>query len=233
MSNVAKDIRSGKIVYASDFFDEEWTGLKVSSQKGDYKMLCCNADAILKTSLNFTKFFAHYSGECSTGPEHRWHLEAKSLITLTLEKLGIECKEEFSGVNKNNKKWTADTYFEYEGRRIVIEIQNSYQTLKKYMDRQQIYIESGVECYWLLYQPRFRTLVKSLSRYRLEHDFGGVLPESGSFLPFIESLPCMWLDNNEAPLVRGVAMTNYEIGVWIQGILDERFTFSNGKWFIA
>lgn len=148
MSEVAFNKLKGQKIYAGDFNETEWEELRTVSDLGHITMECCGARAVLKTSPGFLQFFAHYSDECATAPETKWHIEVKSLITKELALLGILCVEEKTGTSKDGKKWKADVYFEFNNRKIAIEVQHSYQHLKKYHERQKIYIDSGVECYW-------------------------------------------------------------------------------------
>lgn len=170
------------------------------------------------------------SDECATSPETKWHIEVKSLITKELASLGVPCVEEKTGISNSGKKWKADTYFEFNNRKVAIEIQHSYQHLKKYHERQQIYSDSGVECYWLLYHDRFHTLTKSIANFRLQHEFNNQLPSG--FFGNTPELPMMWADDKDGLKVRGVAFIEYSLSLWIQSILGNKFKYDNYKWLI-
>ena len=177
MTEIAFNKLTGHKIYARDFNQTDWEELKATSEQGHITMECCGARAVLKTSPGFLRFFAHYSDECSTSPETKWHIEVKSLIVKELAVRGVTCIEEKTGKSNDSKKWKADTYFEFNNRKIVIEVQHSYQHLKKYHERQKIYNSSGVECYWLLFSERFRTVTTSIANFRLEHEFENKIPD--------------------------------------------------------
>lgn len=230
MSGVALNKLTGIKIYSDDFNEKEWEELKSISDQGHIRMECCDARAVLKTSPGFRQFFAHYSGECSTSPETKWHIQVKSLISRELALLGISCAEEKNGKNDDGKKWKADTYFEINGRKIVIEIQHSYQHLKKYHERQQIYIKAGIECYWLLYPDRFRTLTSAIAKSRLVNEFNNQIPPE--FFGNTSDIPIMWVDVEMGAKIRGVAFIEYSLSQWIQSILDRKFKYEKFKWLI-
>lgn len=89
-------------------------------------MTCCNAPAVLKTSINGLPFFAHLSDECRTAPETRWHKAGKASVLTALNSMGIQGYDEVSGDSPNGDKWKADVLFSITGRTIVIELQRSY-----------------------------------------------------------------------------------------------------------
>lgn len=231
MSEVAFNRLIGQKIYANDFNETEWEKLRAASEQGHITMECCGARAVLKTSPGFLKFFAHYSDECATAPETKWHFEVKSLILKELTLQGISCFDEKTGKSKNGKKWKADTYFEFNGRKVVIEVQHSYQHLKKYHERQQIYNDSDIECYWLLYRERFSTLTSSIANFRLRHEFNNQLPSS-FFAGNTPELPMMWADIEAGLKIRGVAFIEYSLPLWIQSILNKKFKYENYKWLI-
>ena len=51
-----------------DFSLSEWEALKQSAQLGDFILPCCQAPAVLKTSIRGVPFFAHLTDECATAP---------------------------------------------------------------------------------------------------------------------------------------------------------------------
>ncbi len=223
---------SGELVWASDFMEEDWKLLKQNYSVGDYLTSCCGASAVPKTSIYGEQFFAHNAGECSTAPETIWHKTAKMLITKTLGKRGIVCLEEVKGKNLDGSKWIADTFFEVNGRKIVIEIQHSSQTLEKYLKRQKIYLDAGIECIWLLYIDRFLTLNKATANHRLRYEFNNIFPKEGYFHGCIKELPAVYLVTDSAPVVRGVAGFECSIDVWLNAILEKKFGYQDGKWII-
>lgn len=62
--------------YAGDYTTHEWDRLKRQSLENRFafKMGRCSSRAVLKTSINGLQFFAHYSDECATAPETKWHI---------------------------------------------------------------------------------------------------------------------------------------------------------------
>jgi competence protein CoiA len=230
VSEVAIHKLTSQRIYASDYNEAAWQELREASDKGYIAMECCGAHAVLKTSPNFLRFFAHFAGECSTAPETKWHLEVKSLIIKELTRSNIDCREEEVGKSKTNKKWKADTCFEYKKRKIVIEVQRSYQHLRRYIERQQIYTDSGIECYWLLHPKCFRALTSSIAKFRIKNEFSNSLP-IGLF-GNSPQLPMMWADFEGGLRVGGVALIEYSLELWIKSILDEKFKYGDFKWFI-
>ncbi|HBP6526445.1 TPA: hypothetical protein L6A81_12465 [Pseudomonas aeruginosa] len=143
-------------------------------------MPCCHARAVLKTSPNGLPFFAHYSDECATAPETIWHIQAKDLLFGTLNYFGVGPRTELSGGTAKDR-WKADIYFEFEGRKIAIELQRSYQHLRDFEARQAKYARHNVECYWLVRQEVGHTLMKAITSKRWREEFKKVSPPEGVF----------------------------------------------------
>lgn len=230
-SNVVS-LFSGEIVWASTFSEEAWKDLKQSYAIGDYLMTCCGSNAVPKTSINGECFFAHNTGECSTAPETIWHQTGKMLVKTGLGNRGIDCQEERSGKNEDGSKWKADTYFEFNNRKIVIEIQHSAQTLEKYLKRQKIYRDAGIECFWLLYLERFLTLNRAIANHRMRYEFNNIFPKEGYFHGCVKELPMAYLVTDTAPIVRGVAGLECTLDAWLNAILDEKFGYQDWRWMI-
>ena len=79
----------------------------------------CECLAIPKTSVNGIPFFAHYSDECTSAPETKWHLDAKELVVLSLGNMGIPCerkKAEYRSAGAGSLIFTSPT----AGVRIVV-----------------------------------------------------------------------------------------------------------------
>ncbi len=152
--------KDGSAVLAESYSEKEWQSLKENYAVGDFTMPCCKAPAIPKTSQNYLQFFAHHSDECGSSPESQWHLATKEAVFKELTKLNLKAEIEKTGGHKG-AAWEADVFFQHEGRKIAIEVQHSYQHLRDYLARQSRYAESGVEAYWLIYLPRYKTLMHS------------------------------------------------------------------------
>ncbi|MEO7862729.1 MAG: competence protein CoiA family protein [Nitrospirales bacterium] len=228
MSNLAVS-KEGKAVLADAYSEEQWALLKADYTVGQFLMPCCGNSAILKTSPNFLQFFAHYSDECETSPESIWHLRAKEDICSILKSKNIAVELERSG-NSLSGNWKADVYFEYNDRRIAIEVQKSYQQLDKYLNRQEKYKDGGVESYWLLYKPRYFTLVKSLAKYRIKTEFNGKFPPEGYISPCLPTLPIAFYETDDSNcLVRGTLLA-CTLEEWINSLISLRFLCVGNVW---
>lgn len=117
--------KEGTPIDAEQIRSGEWSALKKSSSVGDYLMPCCQTPAIPKTSVRGVQFFAHLNDECDTAPETQWHIEGKSAVLAALESIGLVGASEVSG-GVPGDEWQADTLFEFEGRKIAVELQRSY-----------------------------------------------------------------------------------------------------------
>lgn len=233
MAEVALN-RDGTFLIASGFDIDAWELLKKNYIVGDFSMPCCGAPAILKTSPNGLGFFAHHSDECSTAPETVWHLFAKEALVKELIKNAVQAKDEVSGGFGSNK-WKADVYFEHHNRKIVFEVQHSYQHLREYFKRQEKYQKSGIECYWVLYKPRFIAVIKSISKHRLKKEFGNVFPkdlEAGRGLGQISSLPIVWFEPKDIEPIKAPGFFSVNTSAWIRSILDDSFIYSPAGWTI-
>jgi len=136
--------RDGRPVDTTLISPEEWEALKKTAQLGDFVMPCCQAPAVLKTSINGLPFFAHLSDECDTAPETVWHRAGKASVMAALASMGIECRDEVPGKSPSGGKWKADVLFTVNGRTIAIELQRSYQNVRIFIGRQERYAASGV-----------------------------------------------------------------------------------------
>lgn len=181
--------QGGLPVDAADFPEIEWTRMKETLPLGAFVLPCCRAPAVLKTSINGLRFFAHVSDECATAPETVWHKSGKAAVLAALRSMGIEGGEEIPGRSTNGAKWEADILFTVPGRVIVVELQRSYQTLRDFLRRQQRYADSGVECFWLLRHEGFLTLAKSTAQLVLKRDHGSVFPTKGIGTGTLPELP--------------------------------------------
>ncbi len=230
MSKVALN-RDGLPVLADKMPAVHWNSLKATYSLEDFRMPCCPSPAIPKTSSNGLPFFAHYHDECATAPETKWHREAKALIVANLAVLGLECREEVIS-ERTTAAWRADTYFEVEGRRLVIELQRSYQHLEEFLRRQQRYVDAGVENYWLLRHDNFFSLTRALVKLRLKREFNGKMPRNGLF-PCIPELPVAYLETGDTPAIKGINFLQVPLGDWLTALIERRFRWDNGTWMIA
>ena len=222
--------KSNEPIVASSLSTNDWAALKASYSIGDFTMPCCAAVAIPKTSPNGRNFFAHHFGECTTAPESKWHLDAKQLVAFHLRSAGIECLPEKEG-GTSGRNWIADIFFTFDGRQVALELQHSYQSLAQYRERQQRYQNSGVECYWLLYGPRYNTLILSMSKWRIKHEFNGKIPKPG-FFGCVSDLPVAFLETEPSIVVRG-AHLGATLHDWLTSILAKRFQWKDGAWLVS
>ncbi|OYX85241.1 MAG: hypothetical protein B7Y83_05430 [Flavobacteriales bacterium 32-34-25] len=213
----------GEILDINSFTEESWNDLKKNYTVGNLKMICCDSNAIPKTSINFKKFFAHQNDECKTAPETIWHKTTKRMIIDELLKQGYIAIEEQKG-----DKWIADVYLELNGRKIAFEIQQSPQTLATYIERQNKYIETQIETYWLLYQPRYVTITKAIKKLVLK-ELNYKLPPGGTFLS-LNNLPVFYIDEKDYR-VKGVGLFNYSIKDFLSSLINNKIIF-NKTWRI-
>ncbi|MGP9589443.1 competence protein CoiA [Halomonas sp. AOP42-B2-16] len=222
--------RDGQPVDATAIPSGEWDNLKRNSQLGDFIMPCCKAPAVLKTSINNIPFFAHHANECDTAPETIWHKDGKAAVLAALNSMGIPGREEVQGCSPDGDKWVADVIFSVFDRTIVIELQRSYQHLRDFKRRQERYIASGVECYWLVRKKTFMTLGKATSRLLLKREFGNVYPPGGIGTGMLPELPVAMLDTEAEQLVQFGMFKTAPVKVWLAGILDGAYQYRGGTW---
>jgi competence protein CoiA len=222
--------KHGNAVFADSYSDDDWLNLKEHYAIGDFLMPCCASPAVPKTSPNFLKYFSHYSDECASSPESMWHIDIKERVLKGLKALGIDALLEFTGHSKEGT-WKADVYFEINNRKVAIEIQKSYQPLREYLKRQKRYSESKVETYWLLYQPHYITITKSLGKHKLKNEYSGKFPSEGYIFPCIPELPIAYCQiEHDVCLVKGAGFFNCLISDWLNGILNMDFKYIEGQW---
>lgn len=224
----------GKYIDVTDFSDIEWEVLKEKYEVGDFLMACCHSPAIPKTSPNGLKFFSHYSEECATAPETIWHIQAKESLIRDLVSKSIDARYEVLG-GEANERWKADIFFEFSNRKIVFEIQHSYQHLRDYFKRQERYMKSNVECYWVLFKPRFLTVSKSIAKFRIKEEFGNTFPKDekiASGVNQISTLPIVWLEPEEKEHIKAPGFFSADCSSWIDSVLSGRFSYAVEGWKI-
>ena len=222
--------RDGWAIDAAAYGSADWEALKQSSELGKYVMPCCDAPAVLKTSINGLHFFAHLSDECATAPETKWHKAGKAAVLAALRPLGIEGHEEVKGASPKGEKWEADVLFTVHGRRIAIELQRSYQHLRDFIRRQERYAASGVECYWLVRVETFRTLSKATARLLLQRDFGNGWPAEGIGTGMLRELPVAMLETDGVQRVQFGLSKAATVPAWLDGIFRGHFQYRSGSW---
>lgn len=218
MLTIARDL-NGVIIDAKAMDYDTWNTFKKLYKIGELKMICCNSNAVPKTSSNFLQYFAHQSDECNSSSETIWHKMVKKLIFDSITNQGINAVEE-----KIGKGWIADVYFEIHNRKIIFEVQHSSQTLETFKKRQKKYNDNGIECIWILPNNIFKSLSKSIGKYKLKFE------ERSKEKPFIitptlENLPYFYFDI-ENMLIKSVGHFEIEF----QKFIDE--TIKGEKWNI-
>ncbi|MEF2270550.1 competence protein CoiA family protein [Janthinobacterium sp. LS2A] len=222
--------RARQPVNAADYASSDWEALKLCTQLGDFILPCCEAPAVLKTSIRGVPFFAHLTDECATAPETKWHKAGKTTVLAALRGLGIEGWDEAPGQTAAGDKWKADVLFSHNGRTIAIELQRSYQHLRDFTRRQERYKASGVECYWLVRLETFRTLVKATGPLLLKRDYGNKWPEEGIGTGSLPELPVAMLDTDSEGHVDFGGMQSATVPAWLDGILNGSYQYRQGSW---
>ena len=222
--------REGQLVDAAMIPSNDWEALKQVTQLGDFTLPCCEATAVLKTSINGTHFFAHLSDECATAEETKWHRIGKAAILTSLNGIGVEGHEEVPGRSPNGDIWRADVLFSVGRRTVAIELQRSYQNLREYMRRQERYTASSVECYWLVRREVYVPLAKATSQLRLKREFDSVWPPDGIGTGMLPELPIGVLQGDEQLLVNFGGFKFATVQTWLEGILKSDYQYREGCW---
>lgn len=222
--------RTGKPVDSTTIPAGQWEALKQSAKLGDFVMPCCEATAVLKTSINGTPFFAHLTDECATAPETVWHKSGKAAVLAGLQTLGIEGRDEVPGKSPSGQKWEADVLFTVPGRTIAIELQRSYQHLRDFIRRQERYAASGVENYWLVRRETFFTLAKATSRLLLKREFGNAFPPGGIGTGMLQELPVAVLDTEGTGEVQFGGFKTASIPAWLASLVSRSYQYRGGSW---
>lgn len=223
----------GAPIFPEEIIESEWERLKETYQVGDFLTPCCGAPAVPKTSMYMTRFFAHYSDECTTSPESVWHLSSKETIARVLGELGFRAYLErpISGVGGKVK---SDVYFEVGSRRVAIEVQHSYQHLREYIKRQSKYAAHGIENYWVLYRPRYMTVTKSIWQHRVHHEYAGKVPSNRQVYPALRELPIVFFEPEEGGgVVRAAGFISASIRDWLTSVASQRFVYNIDRWEIG
>ncbi len=222
--------REGAPVDAALIPSEVWEALKRSSELGDFQMPCCKAPAVLKTSINGLPFFAHLSDECATAPETVWHKAGKAAVLAGLADLGITGREEVPGQSAAGDKWEADVLFSTGSRTIAIELQRSYQHFRDFIRRQERYAASSVECFWLVRQENFVTLVKATGQIHPKRYCGNVFPPGGIGTGSLPELPVAMLVTDGSQRVAFGGLKSSTVPEWLAGIIRGDYQYRGGSW---
>jgi hypothetical protein len=146
----------GEEVTSYNQTEESWSALKADYRVRDMKMVCCGNPAIPKTSSLGTYFFAHKGrGDCTSAPESKEHLLAKSIIAKAAETAGWKVTTECRGKAPDGTPWIADVLVTRGNAKLAFEIQWSSQNDDETAIRQKLYKDSGVRGLWLFKQRSF------------------------------------------------------------------------------
>lgn len=131
-------ILNGETIYA-------W---RVDNREADYRCPVCQKPVRLKKGYKRIPHFAHVSNqECSYGEGiSEDHLIVQKEITDILLNNDIPCKIEYRGF-KNRR---ADVFAEYQGRKIVFEIQHSRIEPHEILGRTQDYNRNDCSVIWVM-----------------------------------------------------------------------------------
>lgn len=219
-------------VWAGQFTDLEWESLKAQSRANPFafKMPCCQARAVLKTSSNGLPFFSHLSDECATAAETVWHIEGKDLVFGALKFFGVSPRSEMPG-GTGKDRWKADIYFEHSGRKVAIELQRSYQHLHDFVRRQERYARYGVECYWLVRDSVGMTVGDAIWKKRWKEDFGKKMPHLGHV---VNTFPTFYwgiltLGDNPTIITPGQPLSHFEL---LAHIVNNDLHWNGMRWSV-
>ena len=143
---------------AYDQNEAEWAVIRDTYKTLDLRMPCCGRSAIPKTSSLGTFFFAHSRrGDCTSAPETKEHLLAKSVIAKAVVSAGWEALTESRGADQDGSVWVADVLATKGSAKIAFEVQWSKQADNETRIRQERYKRSDVRGLWLLRQEEFES----------------------------------------------------------------------------
>ena len=74
--------------------------------------------------------------------------------------------------------------------------------------------------------------MKAMRNWRTKYEFGGKFPKQAMF-PFVRDVPVALLDTERGNMVRGAAGLHVTVNEFLVSLIEERFLWSNGAWFIA
>jgi hypothetical protein len=138
-------------IQAFDYDPDSWDALKRTYRHQELVTACCGRKAIPKSSTLGTQFFAHARrGDCTSAPETKEHLLAKSIIARAAKAAGWRVTTEAPGKSRDDDTWIADVLAERSNARIALEAQWSPQSHREYRYRQERYAASGVRAAWFV-----------------------------------------------------------------------------------
>jgi hypothetical protein len=141
-----KALVNGKVIRSDKLSNEEWKALRTAQRERTAEILMrCGARAVLRAGSR-KKHFAHYRKpeHCNCKPESPEHNEVKTIIAFACEEAGWEAEPEAVGPG-----YEADVLATKDGIRVVFEVQLTYQTLEKILNRRGKFEADDVKDYWV------------------------------------------------------------------------------------
>lgn len=140
-----------------------WNAMR-REPSGTYRMPGTGTPAILKRSIRGLQFFAYRAGEGigTTEPMTEAHAAAQIGLLREFREMGLQAWVEHSGTGPAGERWQADVFCMVGDRKVAIEVQLAPQTLEEFEFRTARYMQSGVECYWIVSPARFMTFNRAV-----------------------------------------------------------------------
>ena len=143
----------GDPVLSIDCTAEQWEAVKqdVKDRHPLWRLPCCDAQVIAKTSQGGLRFFAHKArNSCTWTAETIHHIRLKQVAIEVARHLGYQANTEVSGETPESEKWVADVLAVRGKAKVAIEVQWSAQTNEELIERQRRYQRAGIKGFWLI-----------------------------------------------------------------------------------
>ena len=146
-------------------------------------------------------------------PGLEWHRDGMASVLPALPSLGLEGREDGSGLTPDGTKWKADVLFAARGRTIAVQLQRGYQPLREFRRRQARFAQCAIDGFWLFRPETFETLRANLQHTR----DAGAIPE----------LPVAVLHERR---VETAASRNVSVAEWLAAVVEGAFHYRDGAW---
>lgn len=145
-------------IRAFELAPEAWASLKTTYRSQNLRMPCCGMPSVPKSSPLGTQFFSHARrGNCSSAPESKEHLLAKTVIARAIMAEGWDVRTEVPGQTPGGEAWIADVMATRGKANLAFEVQWSPQSDAETHRRQKQYAESGIRGLWLFKSNNFES----------------------------------------------------------------------------